>query len=130
MRGIPEYGNDRYAYQLGRQAKGLTCSDCGSSMGHFSYCPLLHNEWAMRPKDEVSMEQVLGYPGRLTQPGKPQPDSQSFYRKAQELRLKAEAIKADVVLPEDYQPVYTQTDHIHAHALGVSLDVKDHRVSW
>lgn len=32
---------DQYALELTRQNEGGTCSHCGSSLGHFSHCPLI-----------------------------------------------------------------------------------------
>ena len=81
---------DRYMYQLRRQNQGLLCSDCGSHSGHFSFCPLFHKglpsteytgSFSVAWEEDVydQTDRMLGI-----SEGKPQPDSQSFYRKAKQ----------------------------------------------
>jgi hypothetical protein len=126
------YGPDRYAWQLQRQNQGLTCSDCGSSLGHFGFCALL------RYSED-----------------KPQPDSQSFYSKAQEaiaaLRIeriakqhaiveqtmhdqgymlspdgytwvKRGALPVSTPKPANWVPEFSEEDRIRIYGMGVTLD--------
>jgi hypothetical protein len=104
--------NDRYAFQAHRQSKGLPCSDCGSHQGHFGVCPLFH-KGLPTPVEIFDEQRVREIAERYNTWDKPQPDSQSFYRKAK--------AQANTVLPEDYTPVYSEYDRNFAYAMGVKL---------